>query len=140
MIIHPRLEMIGWNRRVLTYADFEHACEEEDITLIIRYLPHDWGTYERIGDDDVITLTTDMTDPFRTFVAFHELGHALLHVPGHFGMIAKSEAQADVVGLCALLPRPLIQGCSLYDIAERYEKYSLDWIRERFEIARTTPW
>lgn len=133
--IPQRLCKLGWNRRVLTYADFEQACEDDQITVITKHLPDDLGQYRIEQSREVITLDRALHDPLRVFVAFHEFGHALYHVPGHYGLHAKTELEADVIAVVALLPRPLLYKLSPGEISEALG-YPLSLIDERYSILR----
>lgn len=131
--IHPRLARIGWNRRVLTYADFERACERDGITVITKRLIDDLGRYQIVKGRELITLDVGLRGPLRTFVAFHEYGHALYHVPGKHRLLAKTELEADIIGIVALLPRSLLLRMSPGEISEALG-YSLAFVAERYKI------
>jgi Zn-dependent peptidase ImmA (M78 family) len=128
-----RLRKLGWNRRVLTFDDFEQACERDRITLIVRPLPNDLGQYHLEQSGEVITLSCELRDPLRTLVAFHEYGHALFHVPGHFGLHSKTELEADIIAVVALLPRPLLFRLSPGEISETWD-YPLSLVSQRWEF------
>jgi Zn-dependent peptidase ImmA (M78 family) len=132
--IPARLRALGWNQRVLRYEDFEQACEDDGITLIVKP-SSERGEYKIERGQDVITLDSRMHDPLRTFVAFHEYGHALFHVPGHFGIQDKTEDEADIIGYVALLPRRLLENCPPGDLSEMLD-YPLSLIWKRWEILR----
>jgi len=131
--IHPRLQRIGWNRRVLTYTDFERACERDGITVISKRLPDDLGRYQIVKGREVITLDSHLHGTLKVFIAFHEYGHALYHVPGCHRLLSKTEFEADIVGIVALLPRPLLERLSPGEISESLG-YSLAFIAERYKI------
>lgn len=136
MIIPLRLRQMGWNRRVLSYADFEQACEDFDITLVLRRFADQGEYYVDPYWGDVIVLDNTMPDPLRSMVAWHEFGHALLHIPGHYrGFDEKAEYQADLVGLVALIPDTLFRRYTDGEISEQYG-YPLRFIQHRREVAR----
>ena len=133
--IPERLRKLGWNRRVLTFADFERVCEEDNILIIAKHLPDDVGQYYIENGQDIIALEYDLRDPQRTLVAFHEYGHALFHCPGHFGHHSKTELEADIIAVAALVPKPLLYKLSPGEISEAMD-YPLSLIWERWEFLR----
>ena len=50
----------------------------------------------------------------------------------HIGRRTRSEREADVFALCAILPRPIIEKASAQDLID--EGWPADMVKERFEI------
>jgi hypothetical protein len=99
-----------FGRRRLTYDDFLTVCHREGIDITER----DDGPDERILRGDIrprISLRRGLAEDYRTFVAWHALGHYVLH-PGpstyYFerGWLDAIEVEASSVGMLALLPWP----------------------------------
>lgn len=128
------LERLGWNRRVLTFADFEDICERQGVLLLDASYRRRPGFYTEHNGWPVIALDQRLHGAKRTLVAWHEFGHYLLHTPGYFGLHSKTELQADVVAHVALIPVPLLH---LPD-GEICETYGYSWriVRERVRIFR----
>lgn len=136
MIVHSYLRQLGWNRRVLTFADFEAACEHCEILLILKRFEPLGEYYIDYYGQDVIVLDNGMVEPMRSMIAWHEFGHALMHVPGHYhGFNGKAESQADFIGLVALIPDTLLRRYSDGEISEQYG-YKLPLIQYRRDVAR----
>ncbi len=127
--ISTALQRLGWNRRVLTYEDFEQFCEREGV-LLYDLPPSRWrGFYTVHRDTHVIALDRRLHGWQRALVAWHEIAHYLHDHPGWFGHHAKTELQADIIAHVAILPAHLlhlpdgelneIHGYPLAVIAER---------------------
>lgn len=133
---HPKLNALGWNQRVLTYEIFERFCEREGILILNAALECPSPGFFRIHRGwPVIAIDQQLRGVKRNLVAWHEVGHYLLHTPGHFGWHAKTELQADVVAHIALIPAVLIRSCTPAEIAEEYG-YTQEMIWTRLEILR----
>jgi Zn-dependent peptidase ImmA (M78 family) len=100
------LKLLGWNKRPLTYEDFEAACEQQEIT-VQRAPIKTLGMYFVCDDQPVITLSTKLHGVRLWLVAWHEMTHHLLHPPGlrcfSRGTVSKLEAQAQVIGICSVI-------------------------------------
>ena len=88
-----QLRQLGWNRRVLSYDDFLQACEVAEVTVLelaFRRLP---GIYTNYCGWPIIGLRKGLREPRRSLVAWHEMGHHLLHAPGIqcYGRHAKTD-------------------------------------------------
>ena len=130
-----RLRQRGWNKRVLTFDDFEELCHAENILVIVAALPHDLGTYSLANDRPLIKLDSKLREPLRTLVALHEYGHHCWHVPGHFGLQTKTETEADFIAFAGLIPVRLLNQYEDWEIAEEYG-YPLAFVRERCRLWR----
>jgi hypothetical protein len=101
----------GFGQRRLDYGDFLAVCRRERIRVETR--PYLWDEYlNRWGSRPTITLNTGLTPTYKTFVAFHALGHWFLH-PGDIeyylgspGWLDQTEIEASTVALLALNPWP----------------------------------
>jgi hypothetical protein len=71
----------AFNRRPLTWADFLDLCQRQSINVT----EHEHGPDGRTFRPDVrgrISLRRGLTETYRTFVAWHEIGHWVLHPHG----------------------------------------------------------
>ena len=128
-----RIRARGWNRRVLTFDDFEEVCAEEGIIILDTRQDEISGEYEILDGQPLIKLHRDLTGFRRTLVAFHEYGHHCWHVPGHWNGRGLTEVEADFVGLAALIPCPLLFKYSPAEIADEYG-YPLRTVIERVRL------
>jgi Zn-dependent peptidase ImmA (M78 family) len=124
-----------WNQRVLTTDDFDALCELEDVTVEEAETGFP-GLYTRKEGRPIITISPLVLPRARGWVLWHEMGHVLLHDPacGFMYLSAgKLERQADLIAACALIPRPLLENSSLWEIHEEY-RYPIELceLRQRF--------
>lgn len=100
------LALLGWNRRPLTYTDFDNTCAELGITIIRADTPTR-GMYFVCDDRPFIGLSTRVQGVQLWLVAWHELTHHLLHPPGlrcfSPGSVSKAEHEAQTLAICAVL-------------------------------------
>jgi len=101
----------GFGHRPLTYDDFLATCRAEGILVDVRASLFDEYLTHR-GRRPRITLTVGLAPIYRTFVAFHALGHWLAH-PGNQefylgspGWLHRVELEASTIGFLALAPWP----------------------------------
>ncbi len=103
-----------FGKRQMTWADFLVACARGRITLETRPLSFvDGKTFGRVPSARIL-IDSRLPDPYRVFVAFHELGHAVsdpvpehvLRLDSHADYLEcrRLEAAADAIGLRALIP------------------------------------
>jgi hypothetical protein len=101
----------GFCERTLTYEDFLAACKREGIAVEVR--PYLFDEYlSRRGRRPRITINAGLAPLYKTFVAFHALGHWFAH-PGdqefYLGSpdwLHRVELEASTVGFLALSPWP----------------------------------
>lgn len=130
-----RLALYGWNRRVFTQDDFDRFCEIGQVIVEERYTGFP-GLYTRRQGQSVITVSPSVLPRARSWVLWHEMGHVLLHDPGCAFMYENSqklERQADLIAACALIPRPLLDELTLWEIHDEY-RYAIELceLRQRF--------
>ena len=129
--VQAKLYRFGWNQRVLTYSIFEDFCADHSITVISAPLdPLHPDEYDVIQGRDRIKLGLHLRGYDLTLTAWHEAGHFLMHVPGHFVRVQRTESHADFIGYAALIPLHLIKRYTDWEIAEEYG-YPLQYCRER---------
>jgi Zn-dependent peptidase ImmA (M78 family) len=140
MFIPHLLTLLGWNRRSLTFTDFEEACAQQEI-IIQRADIKTAGMYFVCDDQPFITLSNQIEGVRLWLVAFHELTHHLLHPPGlrcfSPGSVSKAEAEAQILAICSV-----IDEATLYRILREGELHDFpkDMMRlrtrvvERFKI------
>ena len=106
-----------FGQRPMTWGDFLAACKRGGIAFDLR------KGLNRVRGDGVtllggarILIERDLVDPYRVFVAFHELGHAVSdhrHIefdrPGDMRAHRRQEADANAMGLRALVPVPRLR-------------------------------
>jgi hypothetical protein len=133
------LKLLGWNKRVLTYEDFEGACEHQGI-LIQRTPTKTLGMYFHCGEVPVISLSVTLQGILLWLVAWHEFTHHLLHPPGircfNRGTVSKAEAEAQDIALVSVLDERSflkIVGGELHDVPT-------DILRQRMRVAYQRHW
>jgi Zn-dependent peptidase ImmA (M78 family) len=116
---------IGWNERPLGINDFAKICRRFRIT--VQEMPLTvGGFYYRAMGKDCIAVDSRLPEKEKLAVMFHELGHFLFHAPEtgatasfhHVAGPTREECEADVFALCAVLPRPMIDGHSAQELIE----------------------
>lgn len=127
----------GWNTRVLTQHDFESLCAQAGIHVCEVEMSID-GCYCVLDVGPTIFLSRRLFGTRRLRVAFHELGHHLLHYPGvqfFQNTHGKCEFEAELVAACALIPATLLESHSAAEIAEEYG-YEVELIEFRRRVYR----
>lgn len=135
------LKGCSWNHRILTDADFSELCNVNDILYL--HIKMSWkGLYVRDGDKLAILLNKRMRGPMRVYVAFHEIGHALMEAPGiqamrdfkfDFDEIGHYEKYAHIIAAVALVPRALIENLTSDEIIKKFN-YPLRLVELRKKI------
>ncbi len=75
------LPIPGWNKRKMTFQDFEEVCQREGITVErMRFKSDVRGYCTKSGGSPLIALDKRLRGIKRIQVAFHELCHYFLHV------------------------------------------------------------
>lgn len=128
--LEEKLKGTGWNERVLTYEDFELTCEDEGI--LILHLPFSReGLYGVCEDIPVIVLNENLRSIKKVEVAWHELAHHFLHTPAlccfSKDLKRKYQFEAQVVAVCALIPKPLIEPLLRSDDLSEYPEKLLEF-------------
>jgi hypothetical protein len=106
-VIIPRiLKEIGWNRRPLSWDDFEGVTDELEIE--VQRLPMKTpGMYFVCRKKPIISLSNKLSGVNLWQVAWHELAHHLLHPPGlrcySPSSVSKAEAEAEIISLGSVL-------------------------------------
>lgn len=109
----PRiLVVLGWNKRPLTFEDFEEACKHQEVEILWLHMPTR-GMYFVCKGRPFIALSTRLFGIELWRTAWHEFGHYLLHQPAlrYFsrGTLSKAEAEAEAISLCAVLDEPTLR-------------------------------
>jgi Zn-dependent peptidase ImmA (M78 family) len=114
MLNIPRILLtIGWNRRPLTWDDFEALCAH--LKIEIQRAPIITpGMYFLCRDQPIISLSTKLYGVRLWLVGWHELAHHLLHAPGlrcySPGSVSKCEAEAELIGHYSVLDESTLTG------------------------------
>jgi Zn-dependent peptidase ImmA (M78 family) len=130
---------IGWNERGLTIEDFHLLCRRFRINVQEMPLAVG-GFYYRAMGKNCIAVDSRLPEPDKLAVMFHELGHFLFHAPEtgatasfhHVAGLTREECEADVFALCALIPKPLIQGRSVQELLD--DGFPAKMIEDRLAI------
>lgn len=126
----------GWNEKILTAKDFDNICEDKGIQLLIEPMRR-LGAYLVCDNVPFIFLKKQLTEQYKQFVQWHELGHYFMHSPNTCfcipGSLAIAEFQADAFAACALIPQPLFLGHGLNSIIADY-RYSQDLLSLRNKV------
>jgi hypothetical protein len=109
----------------MRYADFAKACDREGLALRPLAKGHIYdGLLSTHGGPPAIRLRrVDLAEPYRTFVAFHELAHWVAHPHDQGanlerGVLGYVEREAMSIGYLALRPHrwgppwPLVETAS----------------------------
>lgn len=125
---------MGWNKRLLTFADFEQLAACLGITILRENTSTPGICFERAGRT-FIGLSSRLYGVRLWFTAWHEMAHCLLHAPGlrcfSPGYVSKAEAEAEAIAVCAL-----IDEFTLYRILAHGELHDFPtkWIKKRLLI------
>jgi Zn-dependent peptidase ImmA (M78 family) len=111
-----------WNVKVLTQDDFDYYCDRAGIAVREVSLEQP-GLYICRDGQPQIFLNDELRGTERLFVGFHELAHYWLHPPRiqfFLGWEETVEVEADVVAVCALIPKTVLTHYWPGEIAELY--------------------
>ena len=127
-IVQGMQELIpGFGVRRMRYEDFLRTCEREGIKLRLVEGRYPWdGTLSAGVAPPLIRLRGDLADPYRTFVAFHELAHWVAHPRTmdqsiEDGTLGYVEREAMGIGYLALRPHrggppwPLVESTNSWE-------------------------
>ena len=148
MLLQPTIkkfekEILGYNKKPLSFEDLELICETEGIILLDHMNLHCEGLLiSPLGSPPSIVLDKNLF-PIgdKTFIGFHEYFHYRLH-PGPIYYYSKSilgyekiEKEADTLAMLAIIPTQcLIKDLSLgEDIGEKYN-LSSKLVKKRLEL------
>jgi len=128
-------EIPGYNKRPLTYRDFEDLCHREGIVAFEHRMPAR-GWYFTMYDHPFIVINRKLLSGHKTFVGFHEYFHHRFHPGGYhhyhtIGVNDKIERQASALAAVAIIPTEHLRADigRGEDISEKYEipKYLADF-------------
>jgi Zn-dependent peptidase ImmA (M78 family) len=125
-----------WNIKVHTLEDFYIFCAANSIIVHEDKPLERTGLYLIYEGESHIFIDSRLRGHEKTFVCLHELGHFLLHPLGiqfFTGMSSTVEYEADVVAVCAMIPRPLLRSHWPGEIVEEYG-YEIELVEFRQEI------
>lgn len=131
------LSELGWNRRPLTYADFEALCAALGVEVLLKNVATP-GMYFVRERRPFIGLSMRLSGVRLWLTAWHEMTHHLLHAPGlrcfSPSSISKAEAEANRIAVVAALDEE-----TLFRIMARGElhDYPHRVVRERIKIAKS---
>jgi Zn-dependent peptidase ImmA (M78 family) len=131
------LKLLGWNKKPLTFSHFEDACEQQEI-LVVRPPIKTPGMYFHCESRPVIALSNKLSGVRLWYVAWHELGHHLLHPPGlrcfTRGTVSKIEAEANAIAACAVLDEPtlfrILNEGELHDFPKEMLKFRMKVVEQ----------
>ena len=113
MLYIPRILIdLGWNRRPLTFDDFERTSDA--LGVVVQRAPIKTpGMYFVCDRQPFITLSNRICGLHLWLVAWHEMAHHLLHDPGlrcfSPGSVSKAEAEAEAISISAVLDEPTLR-------------------------------
>ena len=96
----------GWNKRPLTFSDFESLCSEHGVLIqwVAMKTP---GMFFVCEGQPFISLSKKLQGVLLWIVAWHEFAHYLLHPPGlrcfTNGTVNKIEEEAQSIALCCVI-------------------------------------
>lgn len=129
-----KLSRYGFNRRILTEADFYRICEMLRITVLEMDVSRSF--YMSVGGKSFIVLAEKLKGLKKTFVMFHELAHHFLHGARdrasafYFNLLDdKNEFEADALALIALIP---VSSLRSFDFLEEHpNRYARKLYKDR---------
>lgn len=132
-----KLTRFGFNRQMLTEADFYRICERENVTVLEMNVSVSF--YMTVKGKAFIVLNARLRGLKRAFTMFHELAHHFLHGARHvesafyFGLLdTKQEFEADALATVALLPLDALQ---TFDFLEEHpNRYARKLYRDRQKL------
>lgn len=116
-------KVVGWNKRVFSEEDARNICRELGVQIVVDNIDArgEYIVYKKIS---FIILKKSLNNHWRAWVLWHELGHHLLHYPGHYlfnqGSTRKADFEANYIASIALIPTFLVKTKTLSEIIEEY--------------------
>lgn len=135
-----------WNERIFTAADLDWLCPKVEVRIIERDSFRLRGEYtveeknKRKYSFILIKKTLKLKD--KLWIAYHEIGHHLLHhpVPHKFSksLVKKMDREANYFAAIALMPTKLIAEKNFGEIFEEfgYPKKLIEIRKEIWEAYR----
>lgn len=134
-IIKKKLQ--NWNGRVFSLDDFYAVCARENVRVMESNLFKHKGEYSIHEGIAFILLQAKLKREEKLWIAFHELGHHLLHYPVNHkfskSIIRRMDREANFFAAIALIPTRLVKSKTLGEIMEEYN-YPKELILIRKEI------
>jgi Zn-dependent peptidase ImmA (M78 family) len=128
-----------WNTQVPTEGDFYRICRRERIRVVEMPLRVP-GYYMACNGRRFIIINSALRGVRWLHVAFHELGHHLLHAPKYahsaFFFIdnnTKEHAEAEAFALCTMIPEPLLRRMLACEIEEEYG-FTREMLHQRLRV------
>lgn len=140
-----RLRM-GWGKRPFTEDDFHVLRRRHGVLLLeVGSAGRPWeglnwkGYYTTVEGAPTIVVNEALRGIKRLRVQFHEFGHHLLHAPETCffsdSSVEKTEVEAEVFALVALIPTNMLRKMSTWHLFEGEEElFPLKLIKKRFDI------
>lgn len=133
-----------WNQRPMTEDVFHGLCRRYKV--VVEELPlRVGGFYYSVLGRHFIAVDRDLEPTEKLFVMFHEFAHFLFHSPeagatANFhgvGRKTRTEAEADIFAICALIPRTMIEQRSPTELIEE-DGFSAKMVAHRFSVFEST--
>lgn len=127
----------NWNSRIYSYADIPVLCRETRVGFVEGPTKYK-GEYRFHDGYPIIVVRNGIRDRLRDWIAFHELGHHLLHYPSTHkfskSIFTKADREANFFAAIALMPTLLCRAMTPGEIAVEYG-YPTELIEIRVEIS-----
>lgn len=129
-----------WNKQPLAEEDFYRLCRREKV--VVQEMPLTVsGFYYCVLGKHYIAVDSKMKHHGKLFVMFHEFAHYLMHAPDTnetanfhgIGHKNRREIEADAFAICALIPKPWIEGRTSQELIED-EGLPIEMVKARREI------
>jgi Zn-dependent peptidase ImmA (M78 family) len=132
----------GWNELVFTLDDFDLIAERMQVRVIETASARANGEYLVYQGKPFIVFREGLKRSVKLWVAYHELGHHLLHYPASHrfsrGTWRKYDREANYFAAIALIPTKLIAEMPLSEIQEQlgYDNKLIGVRKEIYEAYR----
>lgn len=114
----------SWNTRPHTLEDFYEICDVKGVEVEEQNI-RKRGEYFVFDNVPRIIISSQMKDPMKHWIAFHELGHHLLHypIPHSFskGTVRKMDFEANFFASIALIPTSIVRELSTNELAGEHD-------------------